>query len=226
MDNKIKYSLIILFQIKEIDGHIEYFFRLSEKKNPNHFVDFKMRYQKLAKLNQIFLSEKHPDGFPSFPKKIYIHTDTNLNKRFKELKNYFFIIFNEYEFYKLNSVQRWIKDTFNKIEKTQDNNNQIFEKNYNDNEKDTFLDLITFDFVDDENIGLTIQKNFNVLNFNNSHYISIPKGNDNNFKHLIKDETILDYEMFLIMDLLPFLDNLNNLKLNYSIDKIRNDFNI
>ena len=31
MDNKIKYNLIILFQIKEKDGHIEYVFRLSEK---------------------------------------------------------------------------------------------------------------------------------------------------------------------------------------------------
>ena len=225
MDNKIKYSLIILFQIKEID-HIEYFFRLSEKKNPNHFVDFKMRYKILAKLNQIFLSEKPPDGFPSFPKKLYIHTDKNLNERFKELKNYFFIIFNEYQFYKLNSVQRWIKDIINKIEKPQDNNNQIFEKNYNDNEKDTFLDLITFDFVDDENIGLSVQKNFNVLIFNNSHYISIPKGNDNNFKQLINDKTILVYEMFLKMNLLPFLDNLKNLKLNYNINKIRNDFNI
>ena len=37
MDNKIKYNLIILFQIKEKDGHIEYVFRLSEKNSSNNF---------------------------------------------------------------------------------------------------------------------------------------------------------------------------------------------
>ena len=225
MDNKIKYTLIILFQKKEID-HAEYFFRLSEKKNPNHFVDFKMRYSKLEELNKNFLSDKQINNFPSFPKKLIRHNDKNLNERFKELKNYFFIIFNQYQFYKLDSVQRWIKDIFNNIKKPQDNNIQIFEKNYNDNEKDTFLDLITFDFVDDENIGLSIQKQFNVLNFNNSHYISIPKGNDNNFKQLIKDEKILDYEMYLIMNLILFKHNLENLKLIYSVDIIIKEFKI
>ena len=82
MDNKIKYTLIILFQKKEID-HAEYFFRLSEKKNPNHFVDFKMRYSKLEELNKNFLSDKQINNFPSFPKKLIRHNDKNLNEIFK-----------------------------------------------------------------------------------------------------------------------------------------------
>ena len=67
MDNKIKYNLIILFQIKEKDGHIEYVFRLSEKNNPNNFVDFQTRYSTLYKLNKNLFTEYKHNDIPLFP---------------------------------------------------------------------------------------------------------------------------------------------------------------
>ncbi len=216
MDNIIKHKLIILFQIEEKD-HTEYVFRLSEKKNPNHFVDFKTRYRVLHKLNNEFLLEYKHNDFPIFPSKILFYPGAKL-KRLENLKNYFNIIFNEYKFYKLNSVQNWIKDRFNSNnkKKQQDNNNQIFEKYYNDKENDTFLDLIMFDYVVDENIGESVKKKFNDLNFNNSYYISIPKGNDNNFEQLIGDKSIIKHENLLNEELEFYNIHLENLKFNYS----------
>ena len=217
MDNIIKHKLIILFTIQEKDGHTEYVFRLSEKKNPNHFVDFRTRYRVLYELNNKFhLEYKHHD-FPFFPSRFLIYPNTKL-KRLQDLKHYFNRIFNEYKFYKLNSVQNWIKDRFNSNNKKkhQDNDNQIFEKYYNDKENDTFLDLIMFDYVVDENIGESVKKKFNDLNFNNSYYISIPKGNDNNFEQLIGDKSIIKHENLLNEELDFYNFHLENLKFNYS----------
>ena len=89
MDNKIKYNLIILFQIKEKDGHIEYVFRLSEKNNPNNFVDFQTRYKKLRKLNEDLFNEYKYYDFPLFPGKIYFNKEKKLNERLRDLNNYF-----------------------------------------------------------------------------------------------------------------------------------------
>ena len=201
-----------LFTIQEKDGHTEYVFRLSEKKNPNHFVDFRTRYTVLYQLNKKFLLEYRHHDFPIFPSRIIKF------KRLENLKNYFNIIFNEYKFYKLNSVQNWIKDRFNSNnkKKQQDNNNQIFEKYYNYKENDTFLDLIMFDYVVDENIGESVKTKFNDLKFNNSDYISIPKGNDNNFKQLIGDKSIIKHENLLNEEVDFYNFHLENLKFNYS----------
>ncbi len=229
MENKIKYKLIILYQTKEKDGHTEYVFRLSEKKNPNHFTDFSTRYKTLLKFNELCKSEYQFNDFPSFPGKIYtINTENKLNKRLQDLQNYFNNIFNEDKFYKIDFIQKWLKNRFklkNK-EKEHEENNQIFENNYNDNENDIFLDLITFDYVDDENIGKSIPKTFNDINFNNSNYISIPKGNDDNFKQLMKNETNDKYELFLLKELSIFIYNCEILTSKYSIDIIRKDFKI
>jgi hypothetical protein len=110
MDNKIKYNLIILFQIKEKDGHIEYVFRLSEKNNPNNFVDFQTRYKKLRKLNEDLFNEYKYYDFPLFPGKIYFNKEKKLNERLRDLNNYFNKIFNTDKFYKLNILQKWIKN--------------------------------------------------------------------------------------------------------------------
>ena len=228
MENKIKYKIIILYQIID-DGHIEYVFRLSEKKNPNHFTDFSARYSSLLKFNEYCKSEYQFNDFPSFPGKIYLfNTENKLNKRLQDIQNYFNNIFNEDKFYKIDYIKKWLKNRFklNNKEKEQEENNQIFEKNYNNNENDNFLDLITFDYVDDENIGKSIQKKFNDNNFNNSNYISIPKGNDDNFKHLMKNETNNKYEIFLLKELTIFIYNCEKLKSKYSIDIIRKDFKI
>ena len=228
MENKIKYKLIILYHTKEKDGHIEYVFRLSEKKNPNHFNDFYARYSTLLKFNELCKSEYQFNDFPFFPGKILFHTESNLNQRLEDLQNYFNNIFNEDKFYKIDYLQKWLKNRFklNNKEKEHEENNQIFEKNYNDIENDNFLDLITYDYVEDEYIGKSIQTKFNDNNFNNSNYISIPKGNDDNFKHLMKNETNNKYEIFLLKELTIFIYNCEKLKSKYSIDIIRKDFKI
>lgn len=133
MDNKIKYNLIILFQIKEKDGHIEYVFRLSEKNNPNNFVDFQTRYSTLYKLNKNLFTEYKHNDIPLFPEKYIIKTEKNLNERLRKLNDYFNTIFNTDKFYKLNILQKWIKNINqkfigNEINELQVKNNKIFEK--------------------------------------------------------------------------------------------------
>ena len=193
MDNKIKYNLIILFQIKEKDGHIEYVFRLSEKNNPNNFVDFQTRYTTLRKLNEDLFNEYKYYDFPLFPGKIYFNKEKKLNERLRDLNNYFNKIFNTDKFYKLNILQKWIKNINqkfigNKINELQVKNNKIFEKNHNDNDNDTFLDLIIYDIINDENVDNSKPKKYNEMNFNNSNYFLIPNGNDNNFNKLGKNK--------------------------------------
>lgn len=231
MDNKIKYNLIILFQIKEKDGHIEYVFRLSEKNNPNNFVDFQTRYSTLYKLNENLFTEYKHNDIPLFPEKYIFKTEKNLNERLRKLNDYFNIIFNTDKFYKLNILQKWIKNINqkfigNEINELQVKNNKIFEKNHNDNDNDTFLDLIIYDIINDENVDNSKPKKYNEMNFNNSNYFLIPNGNDNNFNKLGKNEKIMDYEKFLTKILGFFSYYSNNLKNNYNNYIIKNDFKI
>ena len=127
------------------------------------------------------------------------------------------MIFENQQFYYLQSLQNWIKrkvDLYNNNNKQKENNNQNNNiindyKEEEEKSKDTsFINLMTFENDGIEKLEIVqIDNYFNHINFDNSNLFNIDIGDDKNFDLIGNDNQIFDYEKNII-EYANFFDNI------------------